>query len=196
MRVYYESEALTMACCKTLAFLSKYAEVVDYLAIMNIAKLVLYSMQTYKDGENVMYCAQVVMNTGSNEQCVGQWVQSETVQLLLRLCEEYIKKEETLFALTAALYVLAKSEVSHASFGAGDCVSVFTSVLDVWMNRNNDEILCNVLLTVFYCYKVEAVLAALKRSTLLDLIIRVVVANLSKALAKAYAMLMLSLIHI
>ena len=69
-------------------------------------------------------------------------------------------------------------------------MSVFTAVLDVWMNRNNDEILCNVLLTVFYCYKIQSVLDALKRSTLLDLIIRVVVANLSKVLAKAYAMLM------
>ena len=189
MRVCFQNRLMNESCCMALAFLTRYSEVVDYVSMVSIAKLVMESMRHYKSSKNVMYCALCVTNISVNESCCKELIENEAVQTLLSLCDGFMTEEDTLGAITSALYCLSLDERSHAIFGASRCVEVFTQVMGMWTKRTNDEILCNIFLVIFNCYKVRTVLDALRRSDLLDLIISVTKSHFSKSLAKAFVLL-------
>ena len=146
MRVCFQNRLMNESCCMALAFLTRYSEVVDYVSMVSIAKLVMESMRHYKSSKNVMYCALCVTNISVNESCCKELIENEAVQTLLSLCDGFMTEEDMLGAITSALYCLSLDERSHAIFGASRCVEVFTQVMGMWTKRTNDEILCNIFL--------------------------------------------------
>ena len=189
LRVYADNKTMSQNCCMAFAFLTKHEEVVTYIAMMSVSKLIMDSMRRDRSVRHVMYCAQCIANISANENCCKELIENEAVQELLALCASYISEEDTLGAITYALYCLSLDERSHEVFGANHCVEVFTDVMTAWIKRPNDEILCNIFSTVFNLYRVRSVLTALKSGVLLELIIKVVNSNLSKNLAKAFTLL-------